>query len=296
MQFHLIKEIKEIFYRMCFITLGIITFIAFLEMKFFADSLKSTLFHVVTISIVIILYVLYKRFNKTKNKIQNKYYKPITISLYSKAFIVFIAIFIQTMIESHFSSDTANQRLIEKNDEGLSMATVFVGGSLTAPIIEEIIFRGVLFITILSASSYLQNKIKTRNDKLGVISFFIISSVLFGFMHVAKAHDIENIGGYLVSGIVLSLVFIFTRDIKTVIAIHMLGNTLSILGRYDYMGIVYLVGIIMIIYIFIFAIIFQFSKSKVIDDYGDYWKYKFKKYRAKKKINYQKDMLKTTFK
>lgn len=300
MQFHLIKEIKEIFYRMCFITLGIITFIAFLEMKFFADSLKSTLFHVVTISIVIILYVLYKRFNKTKNKIPNKYYKPISISIsiYSKAYIVFIAIFIETMIKTNFnfSSDTSNQRLIEKNDEGLSMATIFAGGSLTAPIIEEIIFRGVLFITILSASSYLKNKTKNRHDILGVISFFLISSVLFGFMHVAKANDIENIGGYLVSGIVLSLVFIFTRDIKTVIAIHMLGNTFSILGRYDYKGIVYLAGFIMLIYIGIFTMKIALGKNKVIENYEDYWKYKFKKYRAKKKINYQKDMLKTTFK
>lgn len=286
MQFHLIKESKEIFHRIGFITLGITTFILFLEMKFLADSLKSTIGHILIISMVIVLYILYKVFNKKKNKIPNKYYKPISIPIYSKIFIVSIAIYIQTLISSKFSSDTANQRLNEKHDEGSSMDIIFVSGSLTAPIIEEIIFRGVLFITILSASSYLQNKTKNQNDKLGLISFFIFSSVLFGFVHVAKGYDIENIGGYLVSGIILSLVFIFTKDIKLVIAIHMIGNTCSILGRYDYENIVYLVGFMIVLYIFVFTIWFLYKKESVITKYGNYWEYRFKKYKATKKLKY----------
>lgn len=286
MQFHLIKEIKDIIYRIGFITLGIITFILFLEMKFLADSLKSTLGHILIISMVIVLYILYKVFNKRKNKIPNKYYNPISIPIYSKIFIVSIAIYIQTLISSNFSSDTANQRLNEKHDDGLSIDTIFAGSSLTAPIIEEIIFRGVLFITILSSSSYLQSKTKNQNDKLGLISFFIFSSALFGFVHVAKGYDIENIGGYLVSGIILSLVFIFTRDIKLVIAIHMIGNTCSILGRYGYENIVYLVGFMMILYIFVYTVWFLYKKENVISNYGSYWEYKFKKYKAKKKLKY----------
>ncbi len=284
MQFHLIKEIKNIFNSIGFITLGIITFILFLEMKFFADNLKSTLVHILIISMVIALYILYKAFNKKKNQIANKYYKSISIPLYSKIYIVCIAIYIQTLISSKFSSDTANQRLNEKHDEGLSMDTILTSGSLTAPIIEEIIFRGVLFITILSASSYFKNKTKNPNDKLGLISFFIFSSLLFGFVHVAKGNDIENIWGYLVSGIILSLVFVFTRDIKLVIAIHMIGNTCSILGRQDYENIVYLIGFMMIIYIFVYTVWFLYKKENVISNYGDYLEYKFKKYKARKKL------------
>lgn len=284
MVFLLTKEIKKIFNGIGFIVLGIGVFVLFLEMKFLADSFNNTLVHILIITIVIVLYLLYKAFNKRKNNIDEKYYIPVSTSIYTKIFIVFIVIFVKSNIESQFSSDTANQRLSEKNDEGLSMDTIFAGGSLTAPIIEEIIFRGVLFIIILSASSYLQNKNKKKFDKLGLISFFLTSSILFGFVHVAKAYDIENIGGYLVSGIALSLVFIFTRDIKIVIAIHMLANTFSILGRYDYNGIVYLVAFLMLIYIFIYTVWFLLSKEKVINNYGNYWEYKYKKYKAKKKV------------
>lgn len=284
MVFHLINEFKNILYRIGFITLGIITFILFLEMKFLADSLKNTLIHMLIISMVIALYILYKAFNKKQNQIPSKYYKPIPIPFFSKIYIVSIAIYIQTLISSKFSSDTANQRLNEKHDEGLSMDTILAGGSLTAPIIEEIIFRGVLFITILSASSYLQNKTKIQNDKLGLISFCIFSSLLFGFVHVAKAYDIENIWGYLVSGIILSLVFVFTRDIKIVIAIHMIGNTCSILGRHGYESIVYLIGFMMIVYIFVYTVWFLYKKEKVISNYGDYLEYKVKKYKARKKL------------
>ncbi|WP_436949266.1 CPBP family glutamic-type intramembrane protease [Staphylococcus shinii] len=284
MMFHLIKEVKSIFTKLGFIVLGTLVFILFLEMKFGADSVSDNLVYIIIIALVICLYVSYKRFNIKYNSIPNKYFKSIDISLKTKVFIVFIGVYIHSILQTFFSSDTANQRLNEKNDEGLSMITVLVGTGLTAPIIEEIIFRGVLFIVILTASSYLQNKNNSKIDKLGIISFFIFSSLFFGFVHVAKGYDIENIGGYLVSGIILSLIFVFTRDIKIGIAIHMIINICSVLGRYDYKGIIALLVIIMLIYIFVYTVWFLYKKENVISNYGDYLEYKFKKYKATKKL------------
>ncbi|WP_440862448.1 CPBP family glutamic-type intramembrane protease [Staphylococcus shinii] len=284
MQFHLIKEIKNIFNIIYFITLGIITFILFLEMKFWANSVSDNLIYIITISLVITLYILYKRFNIKYNAIPNKYFKSIDLSLKTKVFIVFIGVYMDSIMQTFFSSDTANQRLSEKNDEGLSMITVLVGTGLTAPIIEEIIFRGVLFIVILTASSYLQNKNNSEFDILGNISFFLFSFLFFGFLHVAKGCDFENIGGYLVSGFILSLVFVLTRDIKIGIAIHMIINIASVLGRYDYKGIIALLVIIMLIYIFIYMIWISNKNNKIISDYASNWEYRFKKYKARKKL------------
>lgn len=286
MMFHLIKEVKSIFTKLGFIVLGILVFILFLEMKFGADSVSDNLVYIIIILLVINLYVSYKRFNIKYNAIPYKYFKSIDISLKTKVFLVFIGVYIHSILQTFFSSDTANQRLNEKNDEGLSMITVLVGTGLTAPIIEEIIFRGVLFIIILTASSYLLNKNNSKIDKLGIISFFIFSSLFFGFVHVAKGYDIENIGGYLVSGIILSLVFVFTRDIKIGIAIHMIINICSVLGRYEYKGIIALLVIIMLIYIFVYTMWICNKNDKIISDYVSYWQYRFKKYRIRKRLKY----------
>lgn len=286
--FHLSKVTKELFKIIAFITIGIAIFEVSLQIKFVADKIQSGIIFLLAIIVVIILYRKFISYIKKYKVIDNKYLHPIPMSWKIKVLIITFGYAIASSLEVILTSQTksCNQNTIEKNEVNL-YTSIFESG-ITAPIIEEIIFRGVLFVTLLIASSFLFKRSKKKHDFLGTSTFFVFSSLLFSYMHVAKCTDIEHIGDYLASGIVLTLVFIMTRDIKLPIIIHMIINITSILNRYDYNFISGSIEVIMFVTALIYFIrIATINKSKTrksIINYGYYYSYKIDKYLAKRKI------------
>ncbi len=101
--------------------------------------------------------------------------------------------------------------LIWSTDEpGVAMASamnVFVIVIL-APVVEELLFRGLLFPSWASRWGYRRAA--------------VVSSVLFGLMHV-------EVVGAIVFGYVLALIFAKTRSLRVPILIHMANNLLSVI-------------------------------------------------------------------
>jgi len=96
----------------------------------------------------------------------------------------------------------------EKVSEKINTLPIFVLAFAVfgAPITEELFFRGFLA------------------GRFGVV----ISSLLFGFMHLAYGSTVEVIGAFLI-GIVLALTFRLSKSITPCILAHMGYNTLAII-------------------------------------------------------------------
>lgn len=288
MVFHLNKVLKEICIITLFIFFGIALFVLSLELKFIASDIKITIAYIIANTIVIILYLKFLKYIKQYSIIDQKYLSPRPISWNTKILIIILGYYFSEILNTIFSSSnkSCNQTNLEKDE--VNLYTSLWQSGLTAPIIEEIIFRGILFLIILTASSFYFKRSGKRHDVLGISAFFIFSSILFGYAHIAKCTDIENIGGYLSSGIVLSLVYIISRDIKLSIILHMLMNIISILNRYEYHNVTSLLGTIIGI-ILIISIIRMFTSkklktAKVFNDYVEYYGYRIDKYLAKRNL------------
>lgn len=89
----------------------------------------------------------------------------------------------------------------------LGFFTSFVVIVILAPVIEEIIFRGVLFNML--------------NRKLGVIPSLIISGSFFGILHFATFFPAA------IMGFVLGFIYHRTGDIRTSIKAHIFNNLVS---------------------------------------------------------------------
>lgn len=96
-----------------------------------------------------------------------------------------------------------------------------------APIVEEIIFRGVIF-------NFAKNL--KLPGKLNIILAFVLSSSVFGLIHVLMASitsgdTSELILGipYIAAGFVLTLVYYKTKNIFVPIAMHMIQNGFAVI-------------------------------------------------------------------
>ncbi|MDQ7134602.1 CPBP family intramembrane glutamic endopeptidase [Staphylococcus aureus] len=176
-------------------------------------------------------------------------------------------------LKSFFPNESVNQKRIEASQKSMDIYTALIGFSITPAIIEEICFRGILFIIILGSSSYFFNLTEHRNDWIGLTVFFIFSSLFFGFAHVVQGYDIQNAGGYIVSGVVFSFIFLWTRNLKLPVIIHGLNNTFSILYRYD----LQYVNVIIYYSLLLLCMCFMSIQFKKIQDYGAYIEYRVKK-------------------
>ncbi len=170
----------------------------------------------------------------------DKYYQE-QFSSFKKKFIYFMGlaiggwvlnIFLNIIIEmimqiANFTSrDTQNQEAIVETFKFplLAIPMVVIG----APIVEETIFRGVLF-----------NFAKNRKlpYHLNIVLAFILSSSLFGLIHVFSAYlttgdHTELILGipYIAAGFVLTLLYYLTGNIFVPIVMHIIQNSFSVIA------------------------------------------------------------------
>ncbi|WP_105118124.1 CPBP family intramembrane glutamic endopeptidase [Streptococcus suis] len=114
------------------------------------------------------------------------------------------------MLEEGYGQTTANQEVI--NNSGLPALLLFLFAVLFAPVLEELIFRGILM-----------GKVFGKDSNVGLL----LSSFLFGLIH-----NPTNIGSWVVyggMGLVLGLAYRISGKYTNALILHMVNNFLSVL-------------------------------------------------------------------
>ncbi|MCK4024623.1 CPBP family intramembrane glutamic endopeptidase [Streptococcus iners] len=114
------------------------------------------------------------------------------------------------MLEEGYGQTTANQEVI--NNSGLPALLLFLFAVLFAPVLEELIFRGILM-----------GKVFGKDSNVGLL----LSSFLFGLIH-----NPTNIGSWVVyggMGLVLGLVYRISGNYSNALILHSLNNLLGFL-------------------------------------------------------------------
>lgn len=116
------------------------------------------------------------------------------------------------VLEGQFSGTTANQVALQNLFQSTPVILLVVGALFSAPILEEILFRGLI-----------PQKLFPKHELIGLI----VGSILFGFFHGPT-----NIGSFILyagMGGVLALVVYQTKHLEMGILAHMLRNGIAIL-------------------------------------------------------------------
>ena len=106
-----------------------------------------------------------------------------------KLTLIFLVLLANLCLNSKFNSNTENQKFVEKQNQHLDMYTQLVHESLNVGIIEEICFRGLIFIFIFTMFNFFFNDKKYNHDWLSLGLFVLISSLAFGFAYVLRDGD-----------------------------------------------------------------------------------------------------------
>lgn len=273
-----LKNFKNI---LLVIFIGIVLFELFMQLKFVVDSSKNNFISISIIILVIILYYMFNKWIRTKNIIKNKYFLSKKISWSFSIIIIILSFLTKIAVSSNFTSKTENQSRVEDLERNTDFWTNIIRGAINPAIIEEICYRGILYVIIFTSASILINL--NRNYRFVAITCFLIfSSLFFGFSHVVVSYDFQNIGSYIVSGITLSVIYILTRNIYITILVHGLDNFFSVLNRSDYQFLLGISSTILVIILTGAFIYWVVKKKHLIEGYGNYIVYKVKKTRAKK--------------
>ena len=134
-------------------------------------------------------------------------------------FLFFILMFLWVNITTLIFPSTQNGSEMMKEAANLTGISYFVMrilyGSLIAPIVEELVFRGLL-MTALS---------KFKNYYLDVV----VSSTLFSLIHVLQyGWVLTDFIVYAGAGLLFGMLFRYTRSVYWPMALHILWNTFLI--------------------------------------------------------------------
>lgn len=202
-------------------------FYIFLITKFLVDNTQDITSDVILIIIVVVVYMIFVKYVKKQNLITPKYMKTENGNWLWKLTLILLGLLVNLCLDSNFNSNTENQKLVEKQNQHLDMYTQLVHVSLNAGIIEEICFRGLIFIFIFTILNFFFNEKKYNHDWLSLGLFVLISSLASGFAHVLRGEDWSHIWVYALTSFTFSLLFIFSKDIKTCMIYHVLTNAFT---------------------------------------------------------------------
>lgn len=171
----------------------------------------------------LLYFFLYKE-NVFRSKIKNWFSKSNYIK--SILFLViaiatyFLANYLFTLITEKITSiKSFNQLILEKElKTNIGKANLFFSAVLTAPIIEEIVFRR-LFIDV--------EVLRFRSNIYSKIIIYIVSCCSFSLFHVLQGGDLEYLIAYMLMPIITSTIYIYTKNETPCIIIHMLSNLIS---------------------------------------------------------------------
>jgi hypothetical protein len=135
-------------------------------------------------------------------------------------FLSFILMFLWVNITTRIFPSTQNSSAIKEAVANLTGISYFVTrilyGSLIAPIVEELVFRGLLMTALSKFKKYYIDA--------------IISSALFSLIHVLQyGWVLTDFIVYAGAGLLLCILFRYTRSIYWSMALHILWNTFLII-------------------------------------------------------------------
>ena len=152
-------------------------------------------------------------------------------------FYLGIMIFINfIMVNARIGYNNESKIIYNYESTTYYIITNIILSSLIAPILEEIIFRGILMNNLM---------------KYGYKVAIITNSVLFGFYHI----NINAMGRTILAGIILSYIT-YRYSLKYSIKLHIILNIIANLGKYLYYNdyIMIAMGIFTVVLIIIFII------------------------------------------
>lgn len=186
----------------------------FLKM-FHKNNIYGNQLGLILILVSIILVLVYHLELKYKNNWEFK--QRIKLNWRSLAIAIggFVIIAISQFIIMHLlSKPSANQtgiaNIIKNTGQIFDINLIII-----APIAEELIFRGMFFNTFFT-------KPTTFNFWTGSI----INGFLFGYIHAGLSVQISS---YWIMGIIFSMVYLYTKDIRYSMLTHILNNALAVI-------------------------------------------------------------------
>lgn len=178
-------------------------------------SLGSTLL-VLTVYLLILFYVLRMAKKEGLLTLDFSFFKWSSLGWLGLSYIMTLAVsslgIMVMMLEGVNVQTTANQAALEELFQRMPVILIVVGAVISAPIVEEVAFRGLITL-----------KLFPRHPIWGLV----IGAILFGLFH-----NPTNIGSFVLyggMGGVLALVFYLTERLEMSILAHMLRNGLAIL-------------------------------------------------------------------
>lgn len=137
----------------------------------------------------------------------NDYIKLIIFSLGEITFVLGLSYFLNMIPIPEFI-----QELIGSEDIAYPFLVTLIIGGILAPIVEEILFRGMLLKGLLKKYSLKKSA--------------IVGGVMFSILHLP---DIQNVLAIIVGSIIYSFVYVYTRSIVPTIILHISYNTIATL-------------------------------------------------------------------
>ena len=135
-------------------------------------------------------------------------------------FLSFILMFLWVNITTRIFPSTQNGSAIVKEAANLTGISYFITrilyGSLIAPIVEELVFRGLLMTALAKFKTYYVD--------------VIVSSTLFSLIHVLQyGWVLTDFIIYAGAGLLFCMLFRYTRSIYWSMALHILWNSFLII-------------------------------------------------------------------
>lgn len=135
-------------------------------------------------------------------------------------FLSFILIFLWVNITTQIFPSTQNGSAIVKEAANLTGISYFITrilyGGLIAPIVEELVFRGLLMTALAKFKTYYVD--------------VIVSSTLFSLIHVLQyGWVLTDFIVYAGAGLLLCMFFRYTRSVYWSMALHILWNNFLII-------------------------------------------------------------------
>ena len=213
------KVILIVFYFLMMDVLS--TFLAALLLLMFPsiDKLLATAImqYVIYIPILIACILLLKNeiiesINEAKNSQYRKFLGIVGIGLVSAYGLNILGGILSRALSS--ASNSENEATIEtmfKSSYGMLIVLLVC---IIAPIVEEVVYRGAILRGL-------------EKLKIHPVIALIISSLIFGFIHVLTAGDYAQVFAYVFMGLALGCVYQKTKSLVASVTVHALINTIS---------------------------------------------------------------------
>ena len=265
------------------IIMSVISIVILLSIYWMNGATSMWHISIITVIGLLLYYVNTRSYQKAEVNLTNgttyRRLKPFKIKKRYILWIVCVAILTESIITFSIlklSYHTENQERINESLKDTPIMESIIRFGILSPIVEEIIFRGLLYmvcsgIIILLFNRFFKNAGRQHIDKTTGIIFVVISSVGFGVPHVIRAGDFENLAPYVISGFVLSVLYVATKTIYVPLLLHMIVNIISTFGSSYRAGIIdsniaYSIAVFILLYVVIGFSVWILRHNKPITD------------------------------